>query len=194
MLKIELHITINKLGNNEIESFEEFCHSINAKPIIILLSTGENAQQPMISKMITCCNKHELEKEVESIKRQFKSNRYEITRIKMEVAPWDSKEAKKLFVVDSDNYYEWHGKIRIDSEKYAASLIHNLGGHISRNVLKSDPNSKFITIRDYGTEEDINYKIDRLKNGLNQNNVEIIKEELEYCIFDSNVSLDKGWI
>lgn len=194
MLKIELHITINKLTNNEIESFEKFCHTINAKPILILLSTGANAQQPMISKIITCSNKHELKKEMESIKEQFKSNSYEVTRIKLEVAPWDAKEAKILFEGDTNNYYEWHGKIRIDNEKYAATLITNLGGHISRNVLKRDPNSKFITIRDYGTEEDINCKIDLLKNGLNQNNVEIIKEELEYCIFDSNVSLDNGWI
>lgn len=194
MINIELHITCNTLTNDKIESFEKFCHSIKAKPIIILLSKGENKQQPMISKIITCLNKDDIKREMDFIEKKFVSNGYEVIRVKMEVAPWDVKGVKKIFDNNSENYFEWHGKIRIESEGNSTSIISNYGGHISRNVLKKDPNSKFITIRDYGTEEDIKQKIENLKKGLNQIQVNIIKEELEYCIFDSNVSLDKGWI
>ena len=131
MLNVELHITCNTLNNYEIKSFEEFCHSINAKPIIILLSKGESTQQPMISKIIKCLNRNDLNTEVGYIVKQFESNAYQVTRIKMEVAPWDIEQAKKIVNSDNENYFEWHGKIKVEDEKNAASIITKLGGHIS---------------------------------------------------------------
>lgn len=194
MINIELHITCNTLTNDKIESFEKFCYSIKAKPIIILLSKGENKQQPMISKIITCENKGDLKNEIDLIENKFIANGYQITRVKMEVAPWDIKKAENIIDDNSENYFEWHGKFRLENENKAALIISNCGGHISKNVLKRDPNSKFITIREYGTEKVIKQKITKLKRELSKINIDIIKEELEYCIFDSNVSLDKGWI
>ena len=116
-MNVELHITSNALTNNELGLFEEFCHSIKAKPIIIELSKGENKQQPMISKVIACLNKESLKKEVATLVNNFKSNGYEVKRIKMEVAPWDKINAEKIFGKNSSNYFEWHGKIRIEIEK-----------------------------------------------------------------------------
>ena len=194
MIKIELHITCNALTSNQIETFENFCYSIDSKPIVILLSSGENKQQPMISKIISCKDKNDIKKELDFIKSKFKANGYRITRIKMEVAPWDIMEAEQMFNRKKENYFEWHGKINIENEKNATLAISEFGGHISRNVLKKNPNFKLVTIRDYGTEQDIKEKIIKLKKGLDQIGINFIKEELEYCIFDSNVSLDKGWI
>lgn len=194
MLDIELHITCHSLSNDKLPAFERFCHSINAKPIVILLSNGENIQQPMISKIVTCLDKNGLEKELNCIKRQFIQNGYGVVRVKMEVAPWDVEKATELFGTNEGNYFEWHGKIKLENEEEARAIILDSGGRISRNVLKKDPHSKFITIRHYGSLVGIKRKIHELKSGLNQNGIGIIKEELEYCIHDSNVALDKDWI
>lgn len=193
-MKIELHITCHSLRLDEIEVFEGFCHSIECKPIVILLAEGEHQQQPMISKLLDCSTKKELKKEVAFIIEKFESNGYKPVRVKMEVPPWERKNAVAMMGKDKGNYFEWHGKINIEAEQKIDSLLAECMGHLSKNVLKKNPLTKFITIRDYTAEQSITRKVNHLKRALLNNNISLIKEELEYCIFDSNISLDKGWI
>ncbi|MEO1517452.1 MAG: hypothetical protein AAFV95_20685 [Bacteroidota bacterium] len=194
MPKIEVHITCQQMTTDEIGAFESFCQSVDAKPIVILLPKGEHTQQPMISKIINCDSKEALAKKTRQLKNQFDTNGYEIVRVKMEVAPWDRDKAEHLFETGPDNYYEWHGRVQLEKEETIRAIVKQLGGHLSRNALKRDPKAKLITIREYGSEEMIKSRIHHLKTGLQQHGIEFAKEELEYCVYDSNVNLDKGWI
>lgn len=193
-MKIELHITCHALHNDEIEIFEDFCYTINAKPIVILLRQGVCVQQPMISKLLDCSTREELRQEVNFIIKAFRKNDYEIIRVKMEVPPWECENAIRMFRKEEDNYFEWHGKIHLEDEIQIVPLLAKCSGHLSRNILKKNPRAKFITIRDYTTKESIMDKISSLKKGLLKRKISLIKEELEYCVFDSNISLDNGWI
>lgn len=193
-MTIELHLTSSPLPDQAIPAFEEFCTSIQAKPIVIVLPQGQQQQQPMISKVVTCATKVELRKELEDLKQVFKEQGYAITRVKLEVPPWERAAAVEWVEQGEQQYFEWHGKILVEQEEHVGVVVQNYGARLSKNVLKKDPQAKFITLREYGSEEAIQRNIAAVKAQLAALGVVLLKEELEYCIFDSNTTLDKGWI
>lgn len=190
----ELHISTKDLLENQIQGFELFCESIEAKPILIELSEGQFYRQPMISKVINCENKEALEREVSLVYEAFNTANFPVVRVKIEVPFWDKKRTENYYSNSEENYFEWHGKIIFSKPKRLAEICKKYEGHLSKNSLKKDPDKKFITLRDYGEEVSIQKRIEGLKKELQKQKIQLIKEELEYCIFDSNVQLDKGWI
>lgn len=193
MIDFEIHLTTSRISEKEIPKFEKFCQDINVKPILIELSSGIHSQQPMISKVIRISDENSLIEEVEAIELKFEKMNYRIIRRKIEVPYWHLEESKSFFK-ESKKYLEWHGKISIDRNQLIKDVLIKYGAHLSKNSLKSDPNRKFLTMRSEEDISDFKSKIDRLKIDLSAQGISIFKEELEYCIFDSYVSLDEGWI
>ena len=195
MITFELHLTTNFLDLNGISRFEKFCEVIQAKPIVIQLPKGQFQQQPMISKVIQVPTEKVLIEKVEFLQKQFIHNRFEIKRTKIEIPIWEKPKTISFFKNQSCQYYEWHGKIKIENEELIQNIINKYDGRLSRNSLKKDIHSKFITLRDYSNSEiNIVNNINKLKAELLKNELILSKEELEFCIFDSNEKLDKGWI
>ncbi len=194
MYDFEIHITTSDITEDQIHQFEVFCHSIEAKPILIELSKGKFYRQPMISKVLKCKDKPSLEKLVTNLKSNFLTNGYEVVRTKIEVPPWHRKFVANYYQKESHTYYEWHGKVRLSNEPLISEICEKFDARLSRNTLKNDTTTKFITIRDYGNEQAANTRIESLKKQLTEHQITIIKEEFEFCIFDSNESLDKDWI
>ena len=195
MITFELHLTTNALNLNQIKEFEMFCDTIQAKPIIIQLPEGQFQQQPMISKIIKAPTEKSLLKIVELLKNQFLGNGFEVKRTKIEVPIWEKAQIINFFNNQSCQYYEWHGKIQIEKAKLIQNIIQKYNGKLSRNSLKKDIHSKFITLRDYSDSEiNIVENINKLKIELLKNGIFLMKEELEFCIFDSNELLDKDWL
>lgn len=193
-MTIEIHLTTTPLLTTATVAFEQFCTSIQAKPIVIVLPQGQQQQQPMISKVVSCANLQELEQELKNLKLAFEQAGYAIARTKLEVPPWEQEEAKAFVGKEGNCYFEWHGKVLVEEEEKVSTLVEKYGGRLSKNVLKKDPKAKFITLREYGKEEAIQTRIAAIKAQLATLDVDLLKEELEYCIFDSNSALDKGWI
>ena len=193
-IEFEIHITTSDLSEEEVRSFKVFCKSINAKPILIELSKGKQHRQPMISKVVKCNTKSELEKELNWLKNQFEMNDYTITRTKIEIPPWQRANAENYYVGQTEKYYEWHCKVDVDDEELVNNICSIYNGRLSKNRLKNEENRKFITMRESDNETLIGTRIKNLKENLKQNGITIYKEELEYCIYDSNKSLDNGWI
>ncbi len=191
---IEIHITTSDLRKEQISGFEAFCESIDAKPIIIELSEGTYYRQPMISKVIKCRTKLDLEKEIASLESSFLESGFPVIRTKIEVAPWHKKNVENYFKDKSKTYYEWHGKVHINNEILIKAICEKHKAKLSRNSLKSDLTSKFITMREKEEEQMIVLRIQELKQALAFEKIVIVKEELEYCIYDSNKKLDIGWI
>lgn len=191
---IEIHINTSDLIKEDIVGFETFCKSIDAKPIIIELSEGAYYRQPMISKVIKCLTKIDLDKELARLESNFSAQGYPIIRTKIEVPPWHRNNVEDYYDDKSKTYYEWHGKVYVKNESLIKEICERHQAKLSRNSLRSDLTRKFITMREKENENAIIVRISELKESLALERIPIVKEELEYCIYDSLRSLDKGWL
>lgn len=190
----EIHISTSPLLEAEIFGFINFCRKISVKPIIIQLDEGEVSQQPMISKTIKNTDNLKLHTEIENLKKLFLNNNYEITRLKVEVSLDSKEDGIKAFPDYKGRYFEWHGKVRFSNLDHLKEVVEKWKGRISRNSLKSEPDLRFITLRGYKNQGYFTRDVDSIKTVLKRENIPLIKDEYEYCVFDSNKSLDKGWI
>ncbi len=193
-LLFEVHITTKTLIETEIPAFEQFCISINAKPIIIELSKGATAQQPMISKVFNCENGQDIHGEIQELVQLFEAANYPISRVKIEVPLEMAELATGIFPEKKGTYFEWHGKLTISNLEVIQQICKKENAHLSKNALKKDVHSKFITIRDYSSAKAIRNRVNELTKSIETVNHYFKKEEFEYCIYDSNENLDQGWI
>lgn len=190
----EVHITTRSMQGNEIEEFIEFCKSNSYKPIVIELEGGEIQEQPMISKVIRTTNADVFNSELGEIKNNFLNNSYPINRIKIEVPLSFAYLGEKIFPNYRGKYGEWHAKIRYENEEDLEKLIKDSRIHVSRNSLKGERNQRIITYRHYGFLDQFENMVANLFWFVKMRGFEIVKDEFEYCIYDSNKSIDKGWI
>ena len=190
----EIHITVNALTEKEIPDFVAFCHTIDVKPIIIELEEGQVAQQPMISKVYSGLNKGEVHQKITGLKKEFGNSIYQINRIKVEVPLDFMDQGKPEFPEYKGGYFEWHGKVECDDFQNLKNKFIHYKVHLSRNSLKGKPNLRFLTFRGYANKNGFISAINKIKNRLDHENIKLVKEESEYCIYDSNKSIDQGWI
>lgn len=191
----EIHITTNELNETEVKQFKEFCTSIDAKPILIELAEGVTTQQPMISKVFSNVEEGKLTNEIESLEAKFRENSYEVIRTKVEVPLEFINRGRKEFPNYKGQYYEWHGKVEFDDiEKLrkALRLLQNV--HLSKNSLKDQANRRFVTVRSYPSKRLFLSNVESVKKSINYNGFKLIKDEYEYCVYDSNKLTDSGWM
>lgn len=197
LVMFEIHITTNAVLQKDIPAYITFCESIEAKPIIIELQEGETAQQPMISKVVKSDRVADIPIWIERLTKQFEANNYPVKRVKVEVPLEYIYLGEIAFPEYKGKYFEWHGKFIFENEEeldQARRTAISLGAHLSRNSLKGESNKRFITVRTYGNEYAFKSAVNRLKNSLYIKPLDLEKEEYEYCIYDSNKVIDKGWI
>ncbi len=190
----EVHITINPIEESEIERFVSFCNSIAAKPILIELPKGQTSQQPMISKVFKSLQEGALEHQINLLKSEFANNSYDIVRTKVEVPLDFINRGRREFPDYYGQYFEWHGKVEFEEIEQLKKSIQYLDAHISRNALKNNSNRRFVTVRAYQNKRFFLNKVDTIKTALRHAGLRLIKDEYEYCIYDSNKTTDAGWI
>ena len=193
-MDFEIHITVNDLKIEEKKSFIDFCKSENLKPVMIVLDKGNHIHQPMISIVIQRKDFHEANKEVERLATNFKNNGFTVVRKKVEISPKEETYFHQPIVKNSTPYFEWHGKVEVDDVPMLKTLCEGHGGHISRNSLKADGRLRFITVREYKGSKPFYERVENIHRILNENDIELLKEEFELCIYDSREELDSGWI
>lgn len=200
----EAHITV-KLSS-DVEQFNSICHSMDIKPIVIQLDRGR------VQTQVMTCSRHSgtfqaIWGEVQNITTILKSNDLEITRIKIEAhpdnlgVPSSLLEAREL---SSENYFEYHLKVLMNPmdrpkllsicEKYQAHLSHN-AFKIRADVTKPLSYENFVTCRSYQLgKKEANQHFEALAQSIQDLGIPILKQFMEYCIYDSNLELDKGWL
>lgn len=189
----EVHITINSILNSDLDQFKLFCQKIEAKPILIELPQGEVTQQAMISKVYGSTT-IDIKKEIENLEIEFSKSNYEIIRTKVEVPLDFINKGRAAFPNYHGQYYEWHGKVEFDDMETLKKSLKSYDAHLSNSSLKNQLNRRFVTIRGYHNERFFLNKVDVVKKALKRNNIKMIKDEYEYCIYDSNKTVDNGWI
>lgn len=190
-IEFEIHITVNPLKSVSVDSFTEICHKLGGKPLLIELSKGIYCQQLMMTK---CLSENNLEQILRVCKNDceiFTLKAFVPNRIKVEV---DADFADLFKEKNQQNYFEWHGKTELKFHKKLLEICGKHNAHLSKNSLKGENNARFITLRETGKKSHFENRISLLTKDLHENGWEILKQQSEFCIFDSNISLDKGWL
>lgn len=193
-IPFEIHITVGELAESRSGLFTQICREQAGKPLFIELSRGDFRHQPMFSKVLH-------EKDLEAVLRlseqyalAFRQAGFAPKRLKIEV-PFD--DAQKLEAgTDSpgERYYEWHGKVPYERVERLLKLCEAHQVHVSRNALKDSENLRFITLREYGSADTFQSRVKILNEALGEDGRPVSKQHFEYCIFDTNSCLDKGWL
>ena len=191
-LMFEIHLTTHALLPHELDAFVAFCASIEAKPILIELDKGEIPQQPMISKTVHSEDPAVLHETLQQLKTTFEQAGYPIVREKVEVPAQHYQNGKTAFPDYRGGYFEWHGKVRFKKPEQL-QVLQSKNMHISKSSLKGESDTRFVTHRT--SDRGSFYLAARnLRLNLEAQGLEIVKEEYEYCIFDSNKTVDHGWV
>lgn len=193
-MQIEIHITTSALANKELDNFILFCQKINVKPIVIELNDAEVKQHPMISKTVAVNDKAELDHAINDLKNAFLQAGYAVVRVKLEVELNEADNGKKYFPDYKGGYYEWHGQVREQDIKKISGCSSSKDVHISKNALRDRTEKRILTIRNSYKKALLLNKVKWLKRDLKKLSISISNEHYEYCIYDSNKSLDHGWI
>lgn len=187
-MQYEIHVTVK---TDDIPKFRIDCNEIGVKPILIETEkSGEFNNQVMTSSKYSDDDYHEtIFKTINALGNKG----YEILRVKVEILPLITKHSNFI-------YYESHLRLKLE-KGFDRSLLLGIceinDFHLSKNLFKSCEGYDYqmMTYRNY----DIGYEefarvIDSMKELLIQHKIEFDKVEIEECIFDSNISVDKNWI
>jgi hypothetical protein len=199
----EAHITVSSLSPNEAKRFTETCNQLNIKAIQIELSRGDVPIQPMT------CSTHKGDfttvlNEVTGLAYQLKQAGFEVTRQKIEAAPFNQgipMTAKEAQNHSADNYFEHHLKILFEKESNfneIQTVCTAHGAHLSRNAFENrvdNTKTYFITLRCYSIGlEEATIRFNALKQAITHLKINILKNITEYCVYDDRLNLDANWL
>jgi hypothetical protein len=189
-IPFEVHLTIEGLQKDSIPHFEVFCKKHGGKAILIELFRGDHVEQPMFTKVYHSDMLQKVRSAISSISSALEKEGFRINRTKIEVP---ANEHKK-FTVSPSRYFEWHGKIKLERKTELLQLCDRYSVHLSNNALQHQQAYRFVTLREYGTKETFDQRIHLLLLELESGGWQLLKKQSEFCIHDTNSSLDKGWL
>lgn len=195
----EIHVTVAE-GREDHERFRGLCEGLDAKDLLIQMPYGKHQLQMMTNSDYVGSIEGAFA-EMEGISRALIKGGFEISRQKIETlvtskhAPQTDEEA----VGTSGKYFEYHVDIPINSayeSKKLEEITIRHGAHLSRNLKKNVARAEEIaTIRHYELGRMSSWGILKaFTNDLKLNSISIKSIMPEYCIYDSNPSLDSGWV
>lgn len=200
----EVHLTVLAPDKPRLARFQEWCRIRGCKCVWIVLARGGHVEQPMATWRRRDTNLARVLEEAERCARELNRDGTPVVRVKVEAAPHNDE----IPLVDADalahpveNYFEHHVKLLRDKTAPREALVRaceRCGAHLSRNAFReagAGQEERFVTIRSYGvgwvaSERQLQQLIAVLK-GLGE---QIIERESEYCVYDSNIGLDAGWL
>lgn len=186
-MKFQFHITVGSLRNEaEIHNFSSLCATENVKPLLIVLEKGDYIHQPMFTKVIEAPDFSIAQQQINQVIDTFVKNGFSIVRVKAEIPAEDYVFQPP--VGDFTPYFEWHCKVLLTEAVKPVCLQHQ--AHLSLNSLDE---TRFVTIREYGSKELFDSRTKACLESLTEKAVPVLKEKFEYCIYDSKTDLDKGW-
>ncbi|HEY9048721.1 MAG TPA: hypothetical protein VIN08_22605 [Ohtaekwangia sp.] len=193
-IPFEIHLTVEASADEDVVRFMEVCLLNNGKPLLIELSRGDYAHQPMFSSVIHAASLEQALISSRAYIQSFTKNSFPVKRLKIEVPSVHAADAVYMVRESFKPYYEWHGKVNYERVPELIALCEKHRVHLSLNALRGESTRRFVTLRDFDTEQIFNTRVANLKKELNEQNWYILKEQSEFCIYDDNIVLDNGWL
>lgn len=201
--EFETHITVRLSSESELAALQDWSVRQAFKCTHIVLERGRHVSQPMLSRRGTGVLTSEIASATVA-SMQLQSAGFQVVRVKIEGSP----ENDDVPLADSDaalqppdRYFEHHLKLRLKSgvnTDALLELVQTHSAHLSRNALrkKSDGyEERFVTQRCYRVGRGYARKaLEALIEDLQVATYSIVDVEAEYVVYDSDLTLDAGWL
>jgi hypothetical protein len=196
----EVHLTLEPCEARR-PALQEFCVQRSWKLLHIELSRGAHPSQPMVTYR-TKGQQHRVLDQARRTAEKLGNAGFQVVRVKLEAIPF------ALGVPQSDDdphqpggYFEHHVKLLMDgpdAPRKLLEIVERRGAHLSRNVFKHREDrwhERFVTLRNSGVGyQSARAELNELLEDLRQAGYVWLRAESEYCMFDSNMDLDLGWL
>jgi predicted nucleotidyltransferase component of viral defense system len=198
--EIETHITLAAKDATLSEELTQWAASHGLKYVHIVLDRGQTPSQPMFTRQSVGTLESELNAAKE-LAKEIQSLGFQVTRIKLEVPPWSEDIPEESGHTGFIRYFEHHVKLLLPAGVDTEQLEIALQSHwarLSRNARRvrlDGQLERFVTQRIYQAGRDLaRSSLERLLETIRIFNFPILEVEQEYVIYDSNLSLDNGWL
>jgi hypothetical protein len=200
----EVHLTVRAAGAAPLDRFRAWCRERDFKCIHIVLARGDNPDQPMASWRRRATTLPEVLRDAQQHAAELGGLAVLVVRLKVEAAPHNDEVPAH----DADaaghapeNYFEHHTKLLRATAAPAADLAQTcerFGAHLSLNAFRQaapGQEERFVTLRCYAVGRDTaGPRFGQLLAALTELGEQVIGQESEYCVYDSNLGIDAGWL
>jgi hypothetical protein len=199
----EVHLTTKLESALEADRFTQWCQLFHLKCVRIILDRGEFADQPMATWRRGQTTLSHVRQEAHRFAESASREGFAVTRLKIEADPHNAdlpKFDEDCAEHNASNYFEHHVKLQRPrgAEKQQLLAICELNNaHVSRNAFRdtSDFEERFVTLRGYHVGLVTTMaQLQQLLDDLHNLGETILEHESEYCLYDTNLQLDAGWL
>ncbi|WP_151484909.1 hypothetical protein [Streptomyces albicerus] len=194
----ETHVTVHCGSAAESERLRRWAAGAGLKLTHIVLARGRMASQPMVT--LTGSPSYAAESaRAQELAARLRAAGFVPVRVKIESSPWAPEVPREP--CDDERYFEHHVKLLLDADTdldaLAAKVVPH-GAHLSWNARRvhgsdSGRHERFVTQRCRGVnEEGAGRALERLLVELY--GLEVAEVEREFVLYDSDLSVDDGWI
>jgi len=201
--EFETHLTVRLAGDQTVETLRASPPARGLKCTHIVLARGRSASQPMLTRTGRGTLRDEL-RAAAALRAALGAEGLAVSRVKVEAAPRNEGVPQS----DDDGaahpperYFEHHVKLLLGAGTDLAGLAALAQGHdahLSHNALRrrdDGRHERFVTQRCHrvgrATAHD---RLDIMLGALRAGGYEVLEVEEEFVVYDSNLSLDAGWI
>lgn len=201
--RFETHLTIAASEASQIACLKTWAAARGLKCLHIELSRGTTPSQPMLTWHSSGVLSDQMNR-LRNMSADLQHDGFRVIRAKLEAdpdnydVPADDVAAQQA---DESRYFEHHVKLLLPADSDLASLqqvAEQHAGHLSRNALRQRDDGlqeRFVTQRCWSVGRDsAQATLTRLLHDLTMAGYNILETEAEYVVYDSNLSLDAGWI
>ncbi|MCE0534126.1 hypothetical protein LWF15_01235 [Kineosporia rhizophila] len=191
----ETHVTVRCSRPGETERLRRWTETAGLKLTHIQLARGRTRSQVMVTRPGAASYEQEAQATRE-LWAGLQTAGFEPLRVKIESTPAAPEVPQQP---GPGQYFEHHVKLRLDAGtdlSQLARLAEPHGAHVSwnaRRVLADGAHERFVTQRCHDVDAPAAHAaLQRLLADLD--GVQIIEVEEEFVLYDSDLSLDDGWI
>ena len=196
---LEIHITVADGGGN-LAGLPAVAASLGWKYLRIELSRGETVSQPMLTRHVKG-DLNAAKQAANDVVNVLNATGFSVTRTKIEAAPWNTDVPQTDADAVPERHFEAHIKLLLPPNHDTTALVAvavRHGAHLSRNAFKHRADGhaeRFVTVRAFGVGADTaKTRVAALLAGVAPLGFPVLDAEEEYVIFDSNLSVDNGWL
>jgi NTP pyrophosphatase (non-canonical NTP hydrolase) len=199
-----------KMWNDElVEKFKNDCKELLVKPIILDLEINNtNSIKDIMTSSKHFGDNRSAYEESKRIVNRLSKKGYKVLRNKIETVPWHPGAPEEVDKeMDKGTYFESHIGVIINKEQKERlneiiESISNLDGgkvKLSRNFFKkADNDGNYVNMLTYRNNTCGKNKFESgvyyIQSLLNQHNFNFQKVEIEYALYDTNITHDYKWI
>ncbi|MFE5599620.1 hypothetical protein ACFQ8O_10570 [Streptomyces coelicoflavus] len=195
--RYETHVTVRCPEPGEAERLGRWAAAAGLKLTHIVLARGRMRHQPMLTLRGSRTYAQESARAERTVER-LRADGFRPVRVKIESSPWAAEVPREP--CSDGRYFEHHVKLLLEAGTDTAALAERVvphGAHLSwnaRRVREDATHERFVTQRCHGVDAE---GAGRALDGLLLDALaplRVLEVEREFVLYDSDVSVDEGWL